>query len=186
MKNAHIINFLKTFSFNPSCKNILDDLDNLNNNKEKLDKLKNKDEDHDIIYKVVLYKDDLSCLIQQIKEEKRINENVYKLLIDGKSEDNVICLIMDFRLVFKNGQRRIQVHVEYVDCILRNKEDKNDVVFLLDTLVYFSAFFTFLKTWFIKYKDLKEELYNEMPDFLWFFKVFLTTQHENYFEPNLD
>lgn len=178
MKNAHIINFLKTFSFNPSCKKILDDLDNLNNNKEFV-----KDNNNET-YKVVLYKDDLSCLIQQIKEEKQISENVYKLLIDGKSEDNAICLIMDFCLVFKNGQSK--VHAEYVDCILRNKEDKNDVVFLLDTLVYFSAFVTFLKTWFIQYKDLKEELYNEMPDFLWFFKVFLTTQHENYFEPNLD
>lgn len=185
MKNAHIINFLKTFSFNPSCKKILDDLDSLNNNKEELDKfVKDKDEDHDIIYKVVLYKDDLSCLIQQIKEEKIINENVYKLLIDGKLEDNTICLIIDFSLVVKKG--RSKVHVEYVDCILQNKEDKNDIVFLLDTLVYFSAFTVFLKTWFIQYKDLKEELYNEMPDFLWFFKVFLTTQHENYFEPNLD
>jgi len=184
MKNAHIINFLKTFSFNPSCKKILDDLDNLNNNKEKLDKLKNKDEDHDIIYKVVLYKDDLSCLIQQIKEEKRINENVYKLLIDGKSEDNVICLIMDFRLVVKKGCSK--VHVEYVGCILRNKEDKNDIVFLLDTLVYFSAFTVFLKTWFIQYANLQKELYSEMPDFLWFFKVFLTTQQGNHFELNLD
>ena len=181
MKNAHIINFLKTFSFNPSCKKILDDLDNLNNNKEFV---KDNNNNNNETYKVVLYRDDLSCLIQQIKEEKIISENVYKLLIDEKSEDNAICLIMDFCLVFKNGQSK--VHVEYVDCILRNKEDKNDVVFLLDTLVYLSAFVTFLKTWFIQYKDLKEELYNEMPDFLWFFKVFLTTQHENYFEPNLD
>ena len=49
-------------------------MDNLNNNKEELDKfVKDKDEDHDIIYKVVLYRDDLSCLIQQIKEEKQIS-----------------------------------------------------------------------------------------------------------------
>mgnify|MGYP000883893086 CR=1 FL=1 len=185
MKNAHIINFLKTFSFNPSCKKILDDLEKLNNNKDELDKfVKDKDEDHDIIYKVVLYKNDLSCLIQQIKEDKRISENVYKLLVDGLSEDNAICLIMDFRLIFKNWQSK--VHVEYVDCILRNKEDKNDIVFLLDTLVYFSAFAVFLKTWFIQYANLQEELYSEMPDFLWFFKVFLTTQHQNYFEPNFD
>ena len=182
MKNAHIINFLKTFSFNPSCKKILDDLDNLNHNKEELDKFV-KDNNNET-YKVVLYRDDLSCLIQQIKEEKRISENVYKLLVDGRSEDSAICLIMDFSLVVKKQQNK--VHVEYVDCILRNKEDKNDIVFLLDTLVYFSAFTVFLKTWFIQYKDLKEELYSEMPDFLWFFKVFLTTQHENYFEPNWD
>lgn len=187
MKNAHIINFLKTFSFNPSCKKILDELKNLeklNNNKKEFDKWKSKNEDHNIIYKVVLYKNDLSCLIQQIKEKKRISENVYKLLVDGLSEDSAICLIMDFSLVVKKQQNK--VHVEYVDCILRNKEDKNDIVFLLDTLVYFSAFTVFLKTWFIQYKDLKEELYSEMPDFLWFFKVFLTTQHENYFEPNCD
>lgn len=187
MKNAHIINFLKTFSFNPSCKKILADLEKLNNNKDELDKfVKDKDEDHDIIYKVVLYRDDLSLLIQQIKEERRISENVYKLLIDGQSEDNAICFIIDFSLVVKNWQGQGKVHVEYVDCILRNKDDKNDIVFLLDTLMYFSSFTVFLKTWFIQYKDLKEELYSEMPDFLWFFKVFLTTQHENYFEPNLD
>lgn len=89
MKNAHIINFLKTFSFNPSCKKILDDLEKLNNNKDKLGKFV-KDKDEDIIYKVVLYKDDLSCLIQQIKEDKRISENVYKLLVDGLSEDSSI------------------------------------------------------------------------------------------------
>ena len=180
MKNAHIINFLKTFSFNPSCKKILDDLDNLNNNKE----LKSKNEDHDTIYKVVLYKDDLSCLIQQIKQDKRISENVYKLLVDRLSEDNTTCLIMDFCLIVKKGCSK--VHVEYVGCILRNKEDKNDIVFLLDTLVYFSAFTVFLKTWFIQYANLQEELYSEMPDFLCFFKVFLTTQQENHFELNLD
>lgn len=178
MKNAHIINFLKTFSFNPSCKKILDDLDNLNNNKEFV-KYNNNE-----TYKVVLYKDDLSCLIQQIKEEKRISENVYKLLINGRSEDSAICLIMDFSLVVKKQQNK--VHVEYVDCILRNKEDKNNIVFLLDTLVYFSDFASFIKTWLNQHDNLHEELYNEMPDFLWFFKVFLTTQHENYFEPNCD
>lgn len=178
MKNAHIINFLKTFSFNPSCKKILDDLDNLNNNKEFV-----KDNNNET-YKVVLYKDDLSCLIQQIEEEKRISENVYKLLINGRSEDSAICLIMDFSLVVKKQQNK--VHVEYVDCILRNKEDKNDIVFLLDTLVYFSDFASFIKTWLNQHDNLHEELYNEMPDFLWFFKVFLTTQHENYFEPNCD
>ena len=178
MKNAHIINFLKTFSFNPSCKKILDDLDNLNNNKEFV-KYNNNE-----TYKVVLYKNDLSCLIQQIKEEKRISENVYKLLINGRSEDSAICLIMDFSLVVKKQQNK--VHVEYVDCILRNKEDKNNIVFLLDTLVYFSDFASFIKTWLNQHDNLHEELYNEMPDFLWFFKVFLTTQHENYFEPNCD
>ena len=178
MINAHIINFLKTFSFNPSCKKILDDLDNLNNNKEFV-----KDNNNET-YKVVLYKDDLSCLIQQIEEEKRISENVYKLLINGRSEDSAICLIMDFSLVVKKQQNK--VHVEYVDCILRNKEDKNDIVFLLDTLVYFSDFASFIKTWLNQHDNLHEELYNEMPDFLWFFKVFLTTQHENYFEPNCD
>ena len=180
IKNAHIINFLKTFSFNPSCKKILDDLDNLNNNNKAFD----KDEVHDIIYKVVLYKYDLSCLIQKIKEDKIISENVYKLLVDRLSEDNTICLIMDFSLVVKKQQN--EVHVEYVDCILRNKEDKNDIVFLLDTLVYFSDFASFIKTWLNQHDNLHEELYNEMPDFLWFFKVFLTTQHENYFEPNCD
>lgn len=182
MKNAHIINFLKTFSFNPSCKKILDDLDNFNNNKEELDKfVKDKDEDHDIIYKVVLYRDDLSCLIQQIKEEKIINENVYKLLIDGKSEDNTICLIIYFRMVVNSGKP----HVEWANCVFCNKNGETGSLCVSDTLVYFAEFVPFLKKWFIQYQNLKEELYNEMPDFVWFFKVFLSTQYENCFRLSL-
>lgn len=178
MKNAHIINFLKTFSFNPSCKKILDDLEKLNN-KDELDKFvkDKKDEDHDIIYKVVLYRDDLSCLIQQIKEEKRISENVYKLLIDGKSEDDTICLIIYFRMVVNSGKP----HVEWANCIFRNKDGETGSLCVSDTLVYFTEFVPFLRKWFIQYQNLKEELYKEMPDFLWFFKVFLSTQYENCF-----
>ena len=157
-----LLTFLKLFPLIQVVKKILDDLDNLNNNKEFV-----KDNNNET-YKVVLYKDDLSCLIQQIKEEKRISENVYKLLVDGRSEDSAICLIMDFSLVVKKQQNK--VHVEYVDCILRNKEDKNDIVFLLDTLVYFSDFASFIKTWLNQHDNLHEELYNEMPDFLWFLK----------------
>ena len=182
MKNAHIIKFLKAFSFNPSCKKILDELKNLetlNNNKEEFDKfVKDKDEDHDIIYKVVLYKDDLSCLIQQIKEEKRINENVYKILIDGKSEDNTICLIIYFRMVVNSGKP----HVEWANCIFHNKDGETDSLCVSDTLVYFTEFMPFLRKWFIQYQNLKEELYKEMPDFVWFFKVFLSTQYENCFK----
>ena len=184
MKNAHIINFLKTFSFNPSCKQILDDFDNLNNNKDELDKfVKNKYKNHNL-YRVVLYKDDLSCLIQQIKEERTISKNVYKLLVDGKSEHNSVCLMAYFRIVFQNGTG--QLYIEYEDSAFFNKENKYDSLCILDTMVYFSAFVSFLKTWFIQYANLHEELYKEIPDFLWFFKVFLTTQHENYFKPNLD
>lgn len=181
MKNAHIINFLKTFSFNPSCKKILDDLEKLNN-KEELDKFV-KDNNNET-YKVVLYKDDLSCLIQQIKEEKTISENVYKLLVDGTSEYNSFCLMVYFRIVVQNGTGQLYIKYEYSAFL--NKENKDDSLLILDTLVSFSDFASFIKTWLNQHDNLHEELYNEMPDFLWFFKVFLTTQHENYFEPNWD
>ena len=180
MQNAHIINFLKTFPFNPSCKEILDDFDKLNNNQEELDKFV-KDKNNGT-YQVALYKDDLSCLIQQIKEDKTISENVYKLLVDGKSEDNSICLNVYFKMVAENGKP----YIEYEDSAFCNKENKNDSLLILDTLVYFSTFVNFLKVWFIKYSNLQEELYKEMPDFVWFFKVFLSTQYENFFELNLD
>ena len=182
MQNEHIINFLKTFPFNPSCKKILDDFDKLNNNKEELDKFVNNQDDNNGFYQVVLFKDDLSCLIQKIKEETTINENVYKLLVDGKSEDNSICLNVYFKMVAENGKP----YIEYEDSAFCNKENKNDSLLILDTLVSFSAFVNFLKVWFIKYSNLQEELYKEMPDFVWFFKVFLSTQYENYFELNLD
>lgn len=178
MQNAHIINFLKAFSFNPSCKEILDDFDKLNNNQEEFDKFVNNQDDNNGFYQVVLFKDDLSCLIQQIKEEITINGNVYKLLVDGKSEDNSICLIVCFKMVVKNGKP----YVEYKDSVFYNKENKIDSLLILDTLVYFSSFVVFLQTWFIQYANLQEELYKEMPDFVWFFKVFLSTQYENFFE----
>lgn len=182
MRNAHIINFLKTFSFNPSCKKILDDFDNLNNNKDEFDKfVKNKNNG---TYKVVIYKNDLSCLIQQIKEEKTISENVYKLLVDGKSEENSSCLMVYFRIAVQNGTG--QLYIEYEYSAFFNNENEDDSLLILDTLVSFSDFASFIKIWFTQHDNLHEKLHKEMPDFLWFFKVFLNTQYENYFEPNFD
>lgn len=184
MKNAHIINFLKTFSFNPSCKKILDDFDNLNNNKEELDKFVKGKNNEAYTYKVVLYKDDLSCLIQQIKEEKTISENVYKLLVDGKLEHNSFCLMVYFRIVVENGTGQLYIKYEYSAFFSKKNED--DSLLILDTLVSFSEFASFIKTWLDQHDKLHEKLHKEMPNFLWFFKVFLTTQYENYFEPNFD
>ena len=155
-------------------------LEKLNNNKDELDKFV-KDKNNET-YKVILYKNDVSCLIQQIKEELTISENVYKLLIDGQSEDNSICFIVYLNLSINNGN----LYLEYVDSKFHKQDNKNDFVFVLDTLVNFSSFVEFLGKWFIQYQNLKEELYKEMPDFLWFFKVFLKIQHENYFESNFD
>lgn len=171
-----LLTFLKLFPLIQVVKKILADLEKLNNNKDELDKFV-KDKDEDIIYKVVLYKDDLSCLIQQIKEDKRISENVYKLLVDGLSEDSSICLIIYFRMVVNSGKP----HVEWANCIFRNKDGETGSLCVSDTLVYFTEFVPFLRKWFIQYQNLKEELYKEMPDFVWFFKVFLSTQYENCF-----
>ena len=103
-------------------------------------------------------------------------------MIDGQSEDNSICFIVYLNLSINNGN----LYLEYVDSKFHKQDNKNDFVFVLDTVVNFSSFVEFLGKWFIQYQNLKEELYKEMPDFLWFFKVFLTTQHENYFESNFD
>lgn len=180
MKNKYIVDFLKFFLFNPSCKEILDDLNKCSNhNKEELDDFV----EHNKLYKVTLYKDDVSCFIQQIKEDRNISENIYKLLIDGKSEDNSIC----FSIYLKPSAHNGNPYFEYVDSEFHKQDGKNDVIFVLDTLVYFASFVKFLKQWFVQYHDLKEELYDEMPDFSWFFKVFLKTQKENFLlKPDLD
>lgn len=102
-------------------------------------------------------------------------------MIDGKSEDNAICLIIYFRMVVNSGKP----HVEWAHCVFCNKNGETGSLCVSDTLVYFAEFVPFLKKWFIQYQNLKEELYNEMPDFVWFFKVFLSTQYENCFRLSL-
>lgn len=136
------------------------------------------------IYKVTIYKDDLSCLIHRAKEDRIISEAVYKLLVNKKTNQFSVIYL---KLCSNNGSHYLEVlnKPEYPLFDKSTSINVKDNVFLLDTLVNFSEFITFLKNWLLQYNHLQEYLYDEMPDFLWFFKVFLSTQNENYFEPCL-
>lgn len=91
--------------------------------------------------------------------------------------------VIYFKLCSNNGSPYLEVlnEPEYPLFDKSTSINVKDNVFLLDTLVNFSEFITFLKNWLLQYNHLQEYLYDEMPDFLWFFKIFLSTQNENYF-----